>query len=166
MTYRMQGAFDRRLVSPLHRGRLMRSTRLLAGPLPVLLLTPLLLPAQGVNRYGNPPRVRPAPTTSAINVRDLQIRLYQFADDSMQGRQVGRYGNKKGTDYIAAELKRQGWKVNHKRVGRILREDNLLCLRKRKFQATTDSRHGFQVYPNVSVRPTPWFPNLPDSVFV
>jgi len=86
----------------------MRSTRLLAGPLTVLLLTPLLLPAQGVNRYGNPPRVRPAPTTSAINVRDLQIRLYQFADDSMQGRQVGRYGNKKGTDYIAAELKRLG----------------------------------------------------------
>jgi hypothetical protein len=61
-----------------------------------------------VNRYGNPPRVRPAPTTAAITVRDLQIRLYQFADDSMQGRQVGRYGNKKGTDYIAAELKRLG----------------------------------------------------------
>ena len=30
-------------------------------------------------------------------MRDLQIRLYQFADDSMQGRQVGRVGNKKGT---------------------------------------------------------------------
>lgn len=67
--------------------------------------------AQGqpdVNRYGNPPSVAPAPTTSAIDVRDLQIRLYQFADDSMQGRQVGRAGNEKGTDYIAAELKRLG----------------------------------------------------------
>ena len=41
-------------------------------------------------------------------MRDLQIRLYQFADDSMMGRQVGRLGNKKGTDYIAAEVKKLG----------------------------------------------------------
>lgn len=61
-----------------------------------------------VNQYGNPPRLRPAPTTAAISVRDLQIRLYQFADDSMHGRQVGRVGNMKGTAYIAAELKRLG----------------------------------------------------------
>ena len=45
---------------------------------------------------------------AAIDVRDLQVRLYQFADDSMMGRQVGRVGNKKGTDYIAAEVKRLG----------------------------------------------------------
>ncbi|MFM2140966.1 MAG: hypothetical protein RLZZ25_1231, partial [Gemmatimonadota bacterium] len=83
----------------------MRTHRLLAS---ALLLLPLVLDAQGVNRYGNPPRVRPAPTAAAITVKDLQVRLYQFADDSMQGRQVGRYGNKKGTDYIAAELKRLG----------------------------------------------------------
>src|SRR5674476_1387862 len=50
----------------------------------------------------------PAKTTSAINERDLQIRLYQFADDSMQGRQVGRIGNMKGTGMIAAEVKRLG----------------------------------------------------------
>ncbi len=61
-----------------------------------------------LNRYGNPPRMRPAPTTPAITVRDLQIRLYQFADDSMHGRQVGRVGNMKGTDFIAAELKKLG----------------------------------------------------------
>ena len=57
-----------------------------------------------LNEYGNPARLTPAPTTSAITPRDLQIRLYQFADDSMQGRQVGRAGNAKGTAYIAAEL--------------------------------------------------------------
>ena len=62
----------------------------------------------GVNRYGNPASVKPAPTTPAITPRDLQIRLYQFADDSMQGRQVGRVGNEKGTDFIAAEVKRLG----------------------------------------------------------
>ena len=78
-----------------------------------LALVPLLAvaaQAQGarVNRYGNPPTVKPAPTAAAITVRDLQIRLYQFADDSMQGRQVGRAGNAKGTDYIAREVKRLG----------------------------------------------------------
>ena len=52
-----------------------------------------------------------------------------------------------GRPRITAELKRQGWKANHKRVGRILREDNLLCLRKKKFNATKDSEHGFAVYP-------------------
>ena len=63
---------------------------------------------QQLNRYGNPPKVTPAPTTAAITVRDLQIRLYQFSDDSMQGRQVGRIGNMKGTNYIASEVKRLG----------------------------------------------------------
>ena len=61
-----------------------------------------------VNVYGNPSRVAPAPTKPAIDVRDLQIRLYQFADDSMRGRQVGRSGNQKGTDYLAVEVKRLG----------------------------------------------------------
>lgn len=65
--------------------------------------------AQGsLNQYGNPTRMRAAPTSADITVRDLQVRLYQFADDSMQGRQVGRVGNMKGTDYIAAELKKLG----------------------------------------------------------
>ncbi len=49
----------------------------------------------------------------------------------------------------AAELRGQGWKVNPKRVRRIMREDNLLCLRKRKFVVTTDSNHGHNVYPNL-----------------
>jgi putative transposase len=55
-----------------------------------------------------------------------------------------------GRPRITAELKRRGWKVNHKRVGRIMLEDNLLCLRKRKFVATTDSNHNFRVYPNLA----------------
>jgi transposase InsO family protein len=40
--------------------------------------------------------------------------------------------------------------VNRKRVQRVMREDNLLCLRKRKFVATTDSAHGLKVYPNLA----------------
>src|SRR5512135_2736068 len=64
--------------------------------------------ATNVNRYGNPEKLAPAPTTGPITERDLQTRLYQFADDSMMGRQVGRIGNFKGTNYIAAEVKRLG----------------------------------------------------------
>ena len=89
----------------------MRSVRSLSPALmgPVLLVPGLLLAQKpAVNQYGNPERLRPAPTTGAITVRDLQIRLYQFADDSMLGRQVGRAANKKGTDFIAAEVKRLG----------------------------------------------------------
>ncbi len=76
-----------------------------------LTLVPLRSEAQGaakVNAFGNPATLKAAPTAAAITPRDLQIRLYQFADDSMMGRQVGRLGNKKGTDYIAAEVKRLG----------------------------------------------------------
>ena len=52
----------------------------------------------------------------------------------------------------SAELKRRGWVVNHKRVRRIMREDNLLCLRRRKFVVTTDSNHNRPVYPNLAAR--------------
>lgn len=51
---------------------------------------------------------------------------------------------------VVAELKQQGWEVNHKRVARMLREDNLLSLRRRAFVATTDSRHGYTIYPNLA----------------
>jgi putative transposase len=55
-----------------------------------------------------------------------------------------------GRPRITAELRRRGWVVNPKRVYRILREDNLLCVRKRKFVVTTDSNHGRKVYPNLA----------------
>jgi len=51
---------------------------------------------------------------------------------------------------VTAELRRGGWTVNHKRVRRIMREDNLLCLRHRKFVVTTDSNHNRPVYPNLA----------------
>jgi transposase InsO family protein len=52
---------------------------------------------------------------------------------------------------ITALLKREGWIANHKRVARMLREDNLLCLRKPVFKPqTTDSRHGWRVWPNLA----------------
>jgi len=50
-----------------------------------------------------------------------------------------------GRRRIPAELQRRGWRANHKRVWRIMREDNLLCLRKRKFVVTTESDHDLPV---------------------
>jgi len=55
-----------------------------------------------------------------------------------------------GRPRITAELRRQGWKVNPKRVYRLMREDNLLCVRKRKFVVTTDSLHSRRIYPNLA----------------
>ncbi len=52
----------------------------------------------------------PRPTVAAITANDLRTRLYQFADDSMQGRRIGELGNFKGTAYIAGEFKRLGLK--------------------------------------------------------
>jgi len=52
----------------------------------------------------------PRPTQSAITANDLRTRLYQFADDSMQGRRIGEPGNLKGTIYIANEFNRLGLK--------------------------------------------------------
>jgi transposase InsO family protein len=55
-----------------------------------------------------------------------------------------------GSRRIAQELKARGWTVNRKRVQRIMRQDNLLCLVKRKFVVTTDSAHPLTVYPNLA----------------
>jgi len=55
-----------------------------------------------------------------------------------------------GRPRITKELRRRGWTVNPKRVYRLMREDNLLCVRKRKFVVTTDSNHTRKVYPNLA----------------
>ena len=51
---------------------------------------------------------------------------------------------------ITAELQQRGFAVNHKRVLQMMREDNLLCIRRRGFTITTDSRHKLPVYPNLA----------------
>ncbi len=48
-----------------------------------------------------------------------------------------RYGYRR----VTAELRRRGMPLNHKRVARIMREDNLLAVRRKQFVATTDSNH-------------------------
>jgi transposase InsO family protein len=53
---------------------------------------------------------------------------------------------------VTRELRQQGMVVNHKRVARIMRDDNLLAIRYRKFVPTTDSGHKHQVYLNLAKR--------------
>jgi putative transposase len=55
---------------------------------------------------------------------------------------------------ITMELQQRGFPVNHKRVLAMMREDNLLCVRRPGFLVTTDSRHNLPVYPNLAAEIT------------
>jgi hypothetical protein len=66
--------------------------------------TPVVWPDEGVRHWA------PRPTESAITANDLRTRLYQIADDSMQGRRIGEPGNYRVTTYIANEFQRLGLK--------------------------------------------------------
>jgi putative transposase len=107
----------------------------LATPLPLERLCRLALVSRaGFYRWRN------APPVSDPDV-DLRDEIQRIAVE------FGCYGRPRMT----AELRNRGWQINHKRVRRIMREDNLLCLRKRKFVvATTDSNHSRPVYPNLA----------------
>jgi transposase InsO family protein len=60
-------------------------------------------------------------------------------------------GYRDGYRLITVQLRRMGWAVNHKRVARIRREDNLLCIPKQSFRPpTTDGRHHWPVWPNLA----------------
>jgi putative transposase len=76
---------------------------------------------------------------------DMEVRsvIQQIAVEHRR-----RYGYRR----ISAELRRRGMLVNHKRVLRIMREDNLLGVQPRAFVVTTDSDHEFEVYLNLASR--------------
>src|SRR5437868_12769746 len=73
-----------------------------------LFLVVLCPPGAAAGQAELPRTHRPVATVPAITPGDLMTRLYIFADDSMQGREAGTIGNVRGTDYIAAEIKRAG----------------------------------------------------------
>jgi len=76
--------------------------------------------------------------------RDTMVR------DAIQRIAVAN-GRRRGYRYITHQLRREGLVVNHKRVRRLMGEDNLLCLRKRPFvPRTTDSRHDWQIVANLA----------------
>jgi transposase InsO family protein len=74
--------------------------------------------------------------------RDMELR------DAMQG--IVLKWPTYGRPRITRELRRRGWEVGEMRVRRLMREDNLLCVRKRKFVLTTDSNHAHKIYPNLA----------------
>ena len=76
---------------------------------------------------------------------DMEVRA-RFSRSAVEHRR--RYGYRR----ISAELRRRGMLVNHKRVARIMREDNLLAVQPRAFVVTTDSDHEFEVYLNLASR--------------
>jgi transposase InsO family protein len=59
-----------------------------------------------------------------------------------------RYGYRR----ISEELRRRGMLANHKRVARIMREDNLLAVQPRQVVVTTDAKHELEVYLNLARR--------------
>jgi transposase InsO family protein len=79
-----------------------------------------------------------APRREEIELRD---RLQRLAIAHRH------YGYRRLTELV----RRDGWAVNHKRVLRLMRTDNLLCLRRPGFvPATTDSGHHWRVVPNLA----------------
>ena len=70
---------------------------------------------------------------------DLRDRIEQIVVE------FARYGYRR----VTHQLKREGWTVNHKRVARLMREQSLQCQIKRRWIKTTDSEHGYRIYPNL-----------------
>ena len=96
--------------------------------------------AVGLSRSTISRRLRSAPVT--IEQKDMQRRA-QIQAIALEMRSYGYRP-------ITQELRRRGVVINSKVVLRILRADNLLCLRRRGFVPTTNSNHRFTVYPNLA----------------
>ncbi len=82
-----------------------------------------------------------ASSSASVTNHDLELRG-QIQSVALEMRSYGYRP-------ITEELHRRGVIVNHKRVLRLLRQDNLLCLRRQAFVRTTDSNHTLTVYPNL-----------------
>jgi len=82
-------------------------------------------------------RSAPSETDADMELRDQIQRI---------ALEFSYYGSRR----VTRELDARGWRVNRKKVQRLMRGDNLLCLRKRRFVVTTDSNHDLPVYPNLA----------------
>ena len=84
-------------------------------------------------------RSRPISTSQQQDMVVLAHIREQFALS------LGSYGRPRMTE----ELKEQGLRVGHRRVGRLMRENGIEVRRNKKFKATTDSNHSFNIAPNL-----------------
>ena len=94
--------------------------------------------AVGLSRSTISRRLRSAAVTIEQKDQQRRVHIHQVALE------MRTYGYRP----ITKELQRRGVVINSKVVLRLLRADNLLCLRRRGFVATTNSKHRFTVYPN------------------
>ena len=76
------------------------------------------------------------PTAQAVALRDAIERIVL---------ELPGYGYRR----VTAQLVREGWQVNHKRVLRVMQQESLLCRLKKRFVLTTDSQHANKTYPNL-----------------
>lgn len=79
----------------------------------------------------------------SLNQRKDMVVLAHIRDQFAQS--LGSYGRPRMTE----ELKELGLSVGHRRVGRLMRENGIFVKRNKKFKATTDSNHRFNVAPNL-----------------
>lgn len=98
--------------------------------------------AVGLSRSMISRRLRSSSRDTAAASNEVELRG-QIQSVALEMRS---YGYRRTTK----ELKRRGIKVNHKRVLRLLRLDDLLCRRRRAYVCTTDSNHKLTVYPNLA----------------
>lgn len=103
--------------------------------LPVQRLCDLAaLPRSSYYRASQPPEPRPDPNEEVL--QKIQTICHEMP----------RYGSPR----VTKELQRRGFRVNHKRVSRLMVKANLCCRRKKRFVRTTDSKHGYRIYPHVA----------------
>jgi len=97
-----------------------------------------LVPVRGRSFYRSLKEKRPIEEETEVRSVIQQIALEHR----------GRYGYRR----ITAELRRRGMQVNHKRVVRIMQEDNLLAIQPKCFKLTTNSNHKWEIYLNLASR--------------
>ena len=98
-----------------------------------------------ISRAGYYRFMEPGQTTEEAVAEEMELRS-MIQEIALFHRR--RYGYRR----IARELHERGYRINHKRVLRLMQEDHLLSLRRRKFVVTTDSRHSLQVGFNLASR--------------
>jgi putative transposase len=94
-------------------------------------------------------RAKPRSAAAVAEEARLVLRMREICAE------FPRYGYRR----VTAQLKAEGERVNHKRVSRIMREQDLQVRPKRRFVATTDSDHAGPIFPNLAKDTAPTGPD-------
>ena len=89
---------------------------------------------------------QPKPRASAAWDKEVREVIKTVASE------IPVYGYRRVVEEVS---RRHARRVNHKRVRRVMHEENLVCRRRKRFRVTTDSRHDFAVYPNLALAMKP-----------